>query len=612
MRNEIETIFRATDRVSRTLGRIRTNVARFSRGAARSLKRIDAVNSKIHNGLKRVAIAFGIVGVAVGGVVAKLMQEFSKIEDAEAAFTPVLGGAKKAKEMVDALNQTAATTPFQFENLAGAAKQLLPNMGGDIAKTVGIIRMLGDTAGGQAGKMDSIVRGYNKALLKGKVDMESLNMIAEAGVPIFQSLGEVMNLEGEKMFKTISSGKVQTVVLTEALKKMASEGGMFYRGMEIASKTLSGKISTLKDNISLTAAEIGSVLAPALKELVDKLTGVAQQAKAWFVQNKELIKSKLSAFIKGLVDNLPRIIYWGKKILAVIAIFYAFAGAVKVFNAVMLILNAVMMANPITLIAVAVGLAIAAFILFSDEVDAFIEKYFGVKDATEKIKNFFVETWNWVRDYYVGLFTAIKDYVTIWVRNIQDILALFTAVFSGDWETAGELVMALWGRMRGFFEENFGGMVSFIQGVVDTLQDVFSVFAAVFSRDWETAGELLIGIWNRIKAAAKSVFDWVADKLSFLMQGIRKVAGVVESLGLGASPAGAVSPKVSALPPPALPGGIAGMSVPPSVSVATTSRSEQVSREETEITIKDETGRARITRGGRPRNLKLVHTGGLL
>ena len=308
-----------------------------------AMRRLDRTMSRVSKtltkGIRRGAFLAAAGITALAGATWKVMQQFSKIEDAEAAFTPLLGGAKKATEMVKALNDTAATTPFQFENLAGAAKQLLPNMGGDITRTIELIRMLGDTAGGNAQKMDSIVRGYNKALLKGKVDMESLNMIAEAGVPIFNDLSAVVGKSGTKLFKAISAGKISTEDLTKAFQKMTGKGGIFFEGMKIASETLSGKVSTLKDNVGLAAAELGTVLAPVLKDTTDYLIDISKQAKQWIIQNKAIIRTKLDEFIKKIPEYLEKIVYWGPKIAYLVGTFYAITGAVKVANTAMTLFN---------------------------------------------------------------------------------------------------------------------------------------------------------------------------------------------------------------------------------------------------------------------------------
>lgn len=304
-----------------------------------SIHGIDKVTSnmagKLTRGLKKgffaAAAGAGVLAAGVGWV----SKQFSKVEDAEAAFTPLLKGASKAREMVNQLNQTAATTPFQFENLAGVAQQLLPIMNQDIGKTIEFTRMLGDTAGGNAKKMDSITRGFVKSMLKGRVDMESLNMISEAGVPIFQELGVTVGKSGEELFSAMRKGKVSTDDLVNTFKRMTSEGGIYFEGMEIASRTLSGKISTLKDVVSLTAAEVGKVLAPFLKATADELIKLAQKGMDWVKANKELIKTKVTEFIKKIPGYMESIAYWVPKIAKLVGVFYLIAGAVKVSTVAM-------------------------------------------------------------------------------------------------------------------------------------------------------------------------------------------------------------------------------------------------------------------------------------
>jgi len=193
---KVTTKFTADNKMSRPITRMTKNLAvmkRMAGGAGKAFKRLGRTIAKVgriaKKGLKVGLAAATISAGALVFAIKKVSDSFSLIEDAQASFTPLLGGAKKAKDMVDALNKTAATTPFQFETLAGTATQLLPSMNGNIEETIRLTRMMGDTAGGNAQKMESITRGYNKTLIKGKVDMESLNMIAEAGVPIFQELG---------------------------------------------------------------------------------------------------------------------------------------------------------------------------------------------------------------------------------------------------------------------------------------------------------------------------------------------------------------------------------------------------------------------------------------
>lgn len=412
----VEAVFKAVDRFAAPVRRMQRGISQFTRTAERSLRRVDAATSRVVGGMGRIAgfagktlaAGFGIAATAAG----LLVREFSKIEDAEAAFTPLLGGVDRARQMVEALNTTAASTPFQFETLADTANQLLPVMNGNIENTIKTMQMLGDTAGGNAQKLESITRGFTKAALKGKTDLESLNMIAEAGVPIFGELAAVLGTEvGEKFFKRISAGEVSVQDLTRAFERMTQKGGIFFRGMEIASETTSGLMSTLKDNIALTAAELGGVLAPAIKDLIRGATAIAIRVRTWVKENRELIASRFDDFVQrlksgfssfletlkgftqgrdilddlkvtlaGIADIFRFLKDHGATIAKVVGGVLALSVALKTLAAVMTVVNLVMMANPIGLVAAAVaGLAAAwaAFIIWPDKIIAKLEKMPG-------------------------------------------------------------------------------------------------------------------------------------------------------------------------------------------------------------------------------------------
>jgi len=452
-RFSVESVFKAVDRVTAPVSRMQQRVGKFTRSFSRGLRKVNRVIDGTVRGIKRIggaAIKYGAIGIGVAsGAVGLLVREFSKVEDAQAAFTPLLGGAERAKEMVEALNETAATTPFQFENLASAANQLLPVMNGNIEETIRTMRLLGDTAGGNAQKLDSITRGVTKAMLKGKVDMESLNMIAEAGVPIFTELAESMGTKvSPAFFKMISAGKVTTKDLTKAFEKMTSEGGKFHNGMMIASQTTSGMWSTLKDNVSLTAAELGSVLAPTIKELIQQATKAAQRVREWVKSNRELINTKFleyveiaKSFILGLVDAFNWLRKHKDTIIKVTATVAALVIVLKLLGAVMAVVNLVMMANPIGLIVVAVAAliaAIAAAIIWWDEIKAaFLSLPGPVKAAIavltgpigwligaasliyenwEPIKAFFGELWDGV----VGIFNSAVAKIMAVVDRVKN------------------------------------------------------------------------------------------------------------------------------------------------------------------------------------------------
>jgi tape measure domain-containing protein len=348
---EIKTIFSAVDKMSKVVGNMESHLGRFVGKTSMAMRKLDKFTTgavmTIGRGLKTGFLYAAGAATTLGYGIMKVMSAFSEVEDAEAAFTPLLGGAEQAKDMVARLNKEADTTPFEFEQLAGVTKQLLPVMNGDIQKTIDTMRMLGDASGGNANKMESATRGYTKAMLKGKVDMESLNMIGEAGIPIFDQLAKSMGVKtGKRFFQMISSGKVKTKDLTAAFQKMTSEGGLFYKGMDLASATFSGRMSTLKDSVKRVARELGGALAPTIKDLVDKAVAFMPVIQKWLAGNRKLIQSKFAEYvkkigdaIKWLIKHFDEIVKWGKRLVIVVVGIKAVASAMGMINLAMLALK---------------------------------------------------------------------------------------------------------------------------------------------------------------------------------------------------------------------------------------------------------------------------------
>ena len=410
-RFSVEAVFSAVDKVTAPVTRMQNAVGKMTRSVERGLRSVTAVTNSAVSGITSATgtiVKFGVAGFGLlAGAVALVTREFSKIENAEAAFTPLMNGAERARQLVEALNKTAASTPFQFENLADAAGQLLPVMNGDIERTIATLRMLGDTAGGNAQKLDSITRGFTKAMLKGRVDMESLNMIGEAGVPIFDDLAAVMGVKvNAAFFKMISAGKVSTKQLEAAFARMTSAGGKFYRGMEIASQTTDGLMSSLKDNIGLTAAELGRVLSPTIKEIIRTLDGAAQRARAWVIANRELLQTRVADFVErmkrslsGFIDRLQALdaeysildriadgfgkvsdaIDWlvehGAEVVTLTKWIAGLVVGLNVLVGVLTLVNIVMAANPIGLIVIGIAAAIAAITAMIVYVDELFEMF---------------------------------------------------------------------------------------------------------------------------------------------------------------------------------------------------------------------------------------------
>lgn len=255
----------------------------FDKGLSDAQKRMKAFSESIKAGVQtamKIGAAVAAAGAAVGGYVLKTGIGYNQqMDDYTANMQTLLGGVDKAEAKIKELSDMAAKTPFELPTLADATQTLLA-FGVKAEDSTGILKSLGDISLGNASKLQTLTRAYGKMSSTGKVTLENVQMMIDAGFNPLNLIAERNHMTMENLYKALSDGKVPFDELTWAIQKATSEGGQFYNGMETASKTLTGRLSTLKENWSAFLAlvtkpayeSLRDTILPSAIDMVDKLT----------------------------------------------------------------------------------------------------------------------------------------------------------------------------------------------------------------------------------------------------------------------------------------------------------------------------------------------------
>lgn len=213
-------------------------------------------------------------------------------------FKVMLGSEEQAAAKLAEIRKMEASTPFSLDALTSGTQTLL-QFGIAVDDTTGVLQRLGDISLGNADKLQTLVRAYGKMSSAQKVTLENVTMMIDAG---FNPLNQICTATGESMadlYKRISDGKVSFAELEAAVASATSQGGQFYNGMLEASQTFSGRMSTLKDNVSALTGELTGGLFEALGELVVKVN----EAAVSFLDDEE----KMSQ-LKDTLGNLASVV----------------------------------------------------------------------------------------------------------------------------------------------------------------------------------------------------------------------------------------------------------------------------------------------------------------
>ena len=244
-------------------------------------KGFSGLNNIVNTGIKAASAAV----TAAGSALLTMGVNYNRqIEDYTTNFATMLGSMEEGAAKVEELKTLAAETPFELTDLADATQTLLAfNVASSESTTV--LRQLGDISLGNAQKLETLTRAYGKMSSSQKVTLEDINMMIDAGFNPLLIVAEETGESMSELYDRISSGEMAFSEIESAIRQATSAGGQFYKGMENASKTLSGQWSTLTDNIRATmgllATPINDALTghilPAANEAVNEIYEKLQQ-----------------------------------------------------------------------------------------------------------------------------------------------------------------------------------------------------------------------------------------------------------------------------------------------------------------------------------------------
>ena len=283
-------------------------------GVQKRLRRTAGEFQRLGDSMSR-SVSLPIIGVGAAAI-----KSAADLETLETSFISLAGGANQAAQLVSQLNDFTAKTPFQLEQVGAAARQLIA-AGTPIQEVQNQLQFLGDIAATSGSNIDEIASIFSKVQAKGKVELESLNQLAERGIPIFKALSDATGLPAD----ALGAGAVSVEQFNSVLSSFSEEGGFAAGAMERLSQTAAGKFSTALDNLKLAGAELGAQLLPIIKDLLDDVVEVAQSFAKLDNGTKKLIL-QMGAFAAAIGPVSSGI---GKTLNGIADMKTAFAGLAK-------------------------------------------------------------------------------------------------------------------------------------------------------------------------------------------------------------------------------------------------------------------------------------------
>lgn len=216
----------------------------------------DEIVKSLTDSLKRTAAEIGGL-VAIKKFGSDVIEATGKMQQLQVALSTILQDKSKADQLIAEIVQFAAKTPFNLDDVATGAKQLLA-YGSSADNVVKELSMLGDVASGLQIPIGQLIYLYGTLRTQGRAMTVDIRQFAGRGIPIYEELAKVLGVSKDQVGELVKEGKVGFKEVEQAFKNMTSEGGKFANLMENSAGTWPQRLSNIEDTLFQKMNEFGN------------------------------------------------------------------------------------------------------------------------------------------------------------------------------------------------------------------------------------------------------------------------------------------------------------------------------------------------------------------
>jgi tape measure domain-containing protein len=240
-------------------------------------------------GLRIAGRGVGLLAAGLGGLAAAAtvtgLKAYSSMQQATVAFTTMLGSGQKARAFLGELKTFAAATPFELPGLVTASQSLI-SAGFAARDVVPILTSVGNATSGMGTGAEGVQRAtiaLQQMSAAGKITGEDLNQLRDAGIPVFDLLSAATGKTKGAIAQLAQQGKLGRVEMNQLFDALKTGKGLekFNGLMDKQSRTLAGRISTVKDTVRNGLAgllsPVGDVLGKELGRLQPRLDRIGKR-----------------------------------------------------------------------------------------------------------------------------------------------------------------------------------------------------------------------------------------------------------------------------------------------------------------------------------------------
>ncbi len=316
------------------------------------------------------------------------------------ALQTMFKDATKAGVLFGQIKELAVVSPFEFKELAGYTKQLAAfNI--PYEEMYDTTKRLADISAGVGVDMGRIILAYGQVRSAEFLKGTELRQFTEAGIPLleqlrkkFEELGETGITVGD-VFDKISRREVSFQMVKDVLWDLTNEGGQFYNMQGALADTLAGKLANLRDAYDVMLADIAqsnnSTLSKGLDLITDTMSNWEELSDIILTVVATYGSYKAAIMTLTVAQKVYNSSLGVSGLINFLRLTQMLTRATQGQIVVQKVLNTVMKANPIILVASAIAGLIGSYTLFSKKAKETQEIITDLNESLGKLQTNFEE-----------------------------------------------------------------------------------------------------------------------------------------------------------------------------------------------------------------------------
>lgn len=546
-----------------------------------------------------VSKAVQLVGDHIGGAVRRV----DTLNNASSVFQNMGFSATEASDVIDnKLSSAIDGLPTRLDE-AVSSTQMLAASTGDLSKSAELYGAINDAVlgfGGSAADAQNAVLQLSQGFANGKLQgQEWMSMMNSQMGPVLNAMADDMGITTEALKEGLSSGAISVEEFQDSLIKLDQQGGGSLKSLNQIAKDNTKGIGTslsnvgahiekgigqvidamndfVQSNFGQSIGEMISSITPYIDSMFDTIASTIPQIGAFF----QKVYDVLSPFVPLLI---PIAAAFGAIALKAMGLYLVGQAMTFIKTTITLVqgavaaLNAVIAANPVTLIIGAIVGVVAVLIWAYTQVDWFrqmvnqavdwiVEKWqtlvtwfqmiwegvIGIFDFAKSMISTAIDYMKQKLDGYIQagqvlkeamskIWTAITDWISQKAKQIGSAIDNMKQFFSNLAAKGQSLLNSLrqsWEAIKGAISTKIENIKGKIRELVDKFMslgdiDLFDIGVSIMNSLWEG----LKNIWDSITGWLSGLGDKIKE-LKGPIQKDRKLLipegqAIMKSLGIG-------------------------------------------------------------------------------